>query len=121
MFVDYQFKSMLNMCKTLLVMFILVLGTISFARDAKALVLDPIERMVNVVNKLSDNPLANTGDMLAGSTDGDNKSETQLLEQTIVKIGQMLQIDFGAAGAAIIGKNMKSGALSPRVRAAGRA
>ena len=121
MFVDYQFKSMLNMCKTLLVMFILVLGTISFARDAKALVLDPIERMVNVVNKLSDNPLANTGDMLAGSMDGDNKSETQLLEQTIVKIGQMLQIGFGAAGAAIIGKNMKSGALSPRVRAAGRA
>ena len=47
--------------------------------------------------------------------DGDNKSETQLLEQTIVKIGQMLQIGFGAAGAAIIGKNMKSGALNPMV------
>jgi class 3 adenylate cyclase len=121
MLVDMKLKSTLNILKTLLVMFILVSGTMYFARDAKELVLDPIERMVNVVNRLSDNPLANTEDMMSGASNKDSKKgddhkyETQLLEQTIVKIGQMLQIGFGAAGASIIGKNMKAGALNPMV------
>jgi len=111
--VDLKFKSTLSIVKTLLVMVILVVGSLQFARDAKGLVLDPIERMVNVVNRLSENPLAKTDDMMVDpGKDDKNKYETQLLEQTIVKIGQMLQIGFGAAGAAIIGKNMKAGALN---------
>ena len=33
--------------------------------------------------------------------------ETQVLERTIIKIGSLLALGFGEAGAAIIGQNMK--------------
>jgi hypothetical protein len=40
--------------------------------------------------------------------------ETEILENTIVKIGALLAIGFGEAGSAIISKNMeKSGEVDP--------
>jgi len=45
----------------------------------------------------------------------DEGYETMLLESTLMKIGSLLQIGFGAAGAAIIGKNMGTGELNPMV------
>ena len=120
-YVDYSEKSILNIIKTVIVMGIIVYGTLNFQRDAQSLVLTPINRMVNVVHTLSENPLANTS-ALQDLTRLDSKEnsetenyETILLEKTILKIGSLLQIGFGAAGASIIGKNMKAGALNPMV------
>ena len=120
-YVDYSEKSILNIFKTIIVMGIIVYGTLNFQRDAQSLVLTPINRMVNVVHTLSENPLANTS-ALQDLTREDSKEnsetenyETILLEKTILKIGSLLQIGFGAAGASIIGKNMKAGALNPMV------
>ena len=120
-YVQYSQESVYNIFKTLLVMAILVFGTVTFQKDAQKLVLDPINRMVTVVHTLSENPLANTSALAvaheeekAGDKDYEHY-ETILLERTIVKIGGLLQIGFGAAGAAIIGKNMKAGALNPMV------
>jgi hypothetical protein len=43
--------------------------------------------------------------------------ETQLLENTIIKIGGLLQVGFGEAGRDIIGKNMAGqGVLKPITR-----
>lgn len=119
-YVGYSEDSLYNILKTLLVMAILVFGTVNFQRDAQKLVLDPINRMVTVVHTLSENPLANTSALAVAHEEekGDKDYEhyeTILLEKTIVKIGSLLQIGFGAAGAAIIGKNMKAGALNPMV------
>jgi hypothetical protein len=41
--------------------------------------------------------------------------ETMLLESTLAKIGALMQVGFGAAGAEIIGKNMGTGKLNPMV------
>ena len=90
-----------------------------FNRDARTLVLDPIERMMEKVNFIAKNPMALCGDMesetqgvLAMSTkkkkkkaDGDN--EAQLLETSLIQIGKLLGLCFGVAGAQIIGTNMQ--------------
>ncbi|GMH87188.1 hypothetical protein TrVE_jg6898 [Triparma verrucosa] len=120
-YVDYSEKAVLNIIKTIIVMLIIVYGTLNFQRDAQSLVLTPINRMVTVVHTLSENPLANTSALQSLThQDSENNKETEnyetiLLEKTILKIGGLLQIGFGAAGASIIGKNMKAGALNPMV------
>ncbi|RLN52110.1 hypothetical protein BBJ29_001634 [Phytophthora kernoviae] len=83
----------------------------------RVLVLDPIERMMDVVQKLSENPLASV--QTSGNDEQIRKNakeqgfETALLEITLSKVGRLMQVGFGAAGADIIGKNMGSGELDP--------
>ncbi|KAF4315270.1 hypothetical protein BBO99_00003445 [Phytophthora kernoviae] len=106
-----------NILKTFFIIVVLVVGSSSFIRTARVLVLDPIERMMDVVQKLSENPLASV------QTSGNNEQirknakeqgfETALLEITLSKVGRLMQVGFGAAGADIIGKNMGSGDLDP--------
>jgi hypothetical protein len=62
---------------------------------------------------LAKNPLASTR-----HTQMDKSKagfETMLLESTLAKIGALMQVGFGAAGAEIIGKNMGTGKLNPMV------
>ncbi|KAH7467119.1 hypothetical protein KRP22_012934 [Phytophthora ramorum] len=106
-----------NILKTCFIIIVLVAASTSFIRTARILVLDPIERMMDVVKKLADNPLASV------QTAGDDAQilknakeegfETALLELTLSKVGRLMQVGFGAAGADIIGKNMGSGDLDP--------
>ncbi|EGZ04617.1 hypothetical protein PHYSODRAFT_535993 [Phytophthora sojae] len=106
-----------NILKTFFIIIVLVAASTSFIRTARILVLDPIERMMDVVKKLAHNPLASV------QTSGDDAQirknakeegfETALLELTLSKVGRLMQVGFGAAGADIIGKNMGSGDLDP--------
>ena len=90
---------------------------ISFSRIAQVLVISPIERMMQLVKMLARNPLDSTtqvtGQGSHGTADGQQSTkagyETLLLENTLAKIGALMQVGFGAAGAEIIGKNMGSG------------
>merc|ERR1719453_452543 len=72
--------------------------------------------MVNIVKQLADDPLKKPE---IQEDDGDEafaenvkkssgQLETSMLETTILKIGGLLQVGFGEAGAQIIGKNMSS-------------
>lgn len=108
-----QLEAALNIAKTTFVMLVLAAGAFLFTRDAETLVIGPIERMVNIVKRLADDPLgALHQDSHSQSMDN---SETALLERTLTKIGNLLQIGFGQAGAEIIGNNMKDGALNPLI------
>jgi len=111
-------EATLNMVKTLFIMVVLSGGAMSFSRIAQTLVIGPIERMMKLVKMLARNPLAST--TIHSSTEGGDWSakagyETLLLENTLAKIGALMQVGFGAAGAEIIGKNMGSGELDPMV------
>ena len=94
--------------------------------------LDPLERMMEKVKLIAKNPLAATTDEVheAGIMSFKNKEEktsvedakvtsqyeTAVLERAIVKIGHLLALGFGEAGAGIIGSNMSSGGdLNPMV------
>jgi len=102
-----------NIVKTFFVMFMMALGAIMFQQDAQLLVIGPIERMMDMVRRLAENPMGATqteDDML----DEDKRAkkqgyETALLESTLTKVGALLQVGFGAAGAGIIAHNMAQG------------
>jgi class 3 adenylate cyclase len=98
---------------TLFVGGLIVTGSVVFTNDAQNLVLDPIERMMNMVDAVANDPLAKLqfkeptpGTVSAG------EYETRLLETTVEKITGLLRVGFGEAGAGIISANLKSGSHS---------
>lgn len=93
---------------------IVVLGTASmlFSRDAQTLVLAPVEKMVEVVTEISKNPLVQLDE--TNAKDFKEGMETTLLLDTIKKIGGLLRVGFGEAGAAVIADNLNESAeLNP--------
>lgn len=112
-----QSSAAYNILKTFFIIIVLVAASTSFVRTTRILVLDPIERMMNIVQKLAENPLASVQTSANQAQIRKNAKEqgfeTALLEITLSKIGTLMQVGFGAAGADIIGKNMGSGELDP--------
>lgn len=103
-----------NMLKTCFIMFLLGVAIIFITRDAETLVIVPIERMMRLVDRLSRNPLGSTKVDDPFRDENDDKEadeegyETRMLEQTLSKIGGLLQVGFGVAGSEIIGANMNA-------------
>lgn len=92
------------------------------------MVLEPIESMVKKISEISKNPIEAMKknedeayrEHLLKKADESNKwcrwkkkkedpLETKMLENTIIKIGALLALGFGEAGAQIIAKNMQNG------------
>jgi hypothetical protein len=103
-------RASLSIGKTFCVMIILTCGVMLFTNDAATLVIEPIERMMATVTKLAENPLESTSKNRPKSAEDKEAEsagfETALLEKTLKKIGGLLQVGFGSAGAEIIGNNM---------------
>jgi len=102
-----KLASKFSLIKTTVIVLTLSIAVILFSRDAETLVIDPIERMIKLVKKLADNPLASL--YRDKEDDGAEGFETTLLETTLEKISSLLQVGFGVAGAQIIQSNMSSG------------
>jgi len=100
-------EAVLGILLTTFVIFLLAAGTMTFSRDVNNLVIIPIERMVQLVQEISANPLGKDFSLkpedLKDTNDG---METTLLLRTISKIAGLLRVGFGEAGAEIIGKNL---------------
>jgi len=100
-------QSAMAIYTTLFVVFCLLAGTYFFSADVNRLVIVPIERMVELVQKISANPLGVEYKML-GPEDGFIEGmETTTLLATITKIGRLMKVGFGEAGASVIAKNMR--------------
>lgn len=101
----------LNIGKTIVVIFCLGISIFVLTKDAETMVIGPIERMMRLVTQLAENPLGATEakkelhEVYADEKTADDY-ETKMLEQTLGKIGRLLQVGFGAAGTEIIKKNM---------------
>ncbi|KFG31685.1 adenylate and guanylate cyclase catalytic domain-containing protein [Toxoplasma gondii RUB] len=111
---ERQQEAILNMLLTLFVIVVLCVLIFVFARDTQILVVAPIEKMVNIVKQLADDPLRQPTmepqtEESSEKQKSANQLETSMLETTILKIGGLLQVGFGEAGASIIGRNMRSG------------
>eukprot|EP01035_Chromulina_nebulosa_P020916 gene20916-27110_t len=99
-----------SICTTIFIIFLLLAGSYFFSRDVNNLVIIPIERMVSLVKKISENPLGVEYKIL-GEKDGFAEGmETTILLATITKIGGLMRVGFGEAGAAIIAKNLSDSA-----------
>ena len=117
---NVRLEAWLSISKTVFVCIVLSLGSIFFSSDANKLVLTPIERMIEKVRAIAKNPLAasedleNVGILSATAAKKEAKGnemnyETEILETTIMKIGQLLALGLGVAGSEIIADNMKKG------------
>lgn len=81
-------------------------GTYFFSSDVNRLVIGPIERLVELVRKISANPLGVEYKMLGADEGFVDGMETTVLLATITKIGGLMRVGFGEAGAAVIAKNL---------------
>ena len=110
----------MNMLKTTFVMIILAGGILGVDRDAQQLVITPIKRMVEMINKLANDPLSKASDREDGESEkekgGGDSYETHIIEETLGKVGQLMQVGFGAAGAEIIKQNLQSGSFDPMIK-----
>merc|ERR1719421_105244 len=128
-FLDREYKEMeayLSLIQTTFIIFLLSFGSISFSQDTQKLVIAPIEKMVNIVKQLADDPLKKPEVSEEEENDyvevknSSGQLETGMLETTILKIGSLLQVGFGEAGAQIIGMNMSSRDGELNIMTAGR-
>merc|ERR1711871_214570 len=100
---EYSNINLYQILLTIFVSIMLVMGSVIFTSDAQRLVLDPIERMMNMVEAVAKDPLQPLQFQHDGS--GSGEYETRLLESTIEKITGLLRVGFGEAGAGIIKAN----------------
>jgi len=111
---DLRDEAGMNILKTFFIMVVLGGGALVFSKDAQIYVIGPIERMMKIVKRLAENPLESAtmdqSELMDDEKDMKGSGyETALLETTLERVGQLLQIGFGAAGAEIIGNNLNSG------------
>ena len=122
----------LSMAKTLFVCVLIGLSAMSFERDARELVLQPLEVMIEIVDNVSKDPV-NASDIKklksgfkstmdrfnkkGNSNTHHNNYEMKVIEKAILKISALLAIGFGEAGGEIIKENLSSGSeLNPLIK-----
>merc|ERR1719502_878502 len=54
---EYQNQAAFSMLQTTFIVFLLGAGAMAFSKDTQTLVVAPIEKMVNIVKQLADDPL----------------------------------------------------------------
>lgn len=121
-------SSVLSIVRTIFICIVLGGASMIFSQDATQLVLDPIEKMLEKIKNITQNPLkaAQSEEEQAYILDKINNkhkvfveedtNETGMLLKIITKIGGLLAIGFGEAGSELIVKNMSnSGAINPMI------
>ncbi len=100
----------LSIALTATIIAVLAVGAMRLSADAQALVLHPIESIVSFVSRLSANPFVRIS-----SSDNRGEYETQLVENTIKKVGTLLTVAFGPHGALVVSQylNAPSGEPAP--------
>ncbi|CAJ1370887.1 unnamed protein product, partial [Effrenium voratum] len=137
-----QLEAGLSILQTLFICFAVGVGAMTFSKDANELLLNPIERMIEKMETIKDNPLEamRLGDLEFRREEVEEARfreklaqmsrpwqllykyrhakkykepmETVMLEKTIIKLGGLLALGFGEAGAEVIGQNMKVSATA---------
>lgn len=130
-----RLEAALNILTTVFVCVVLCVASLFFSNDANTLVLQPVEQMIHKVEAIRDDPLKATSmadeefqreEMRKTQTKKRGFSladmgkrvccqneqavelmETVILEKTIIKLGSLLALGFGEAGANIVSQNMK--------------
>lgn len=127
---ENRLSGLLNIFKTLYIMGIIVIGALVFESDSKALVLDPLEIMIEIVEIVEEDPIiAKNAEALKTGIKNQmvtmskvkhhdkglkreinaDRYEIKMIENSIVKISSLLAICFGEAGGDIIRQNLEKG------------
>ena len=124
---DAKLTSGLNIFRTVFICIALALGSIYFSKDSEELIIKPIEKMIEKIKIIARNPIAASDiqHLTKQTEDAPINSkcrgfcckpgpkiadyETNVLENTILKIGVLLALGFGEAGSLIIANNVEKG------------
>lgn len=105
-------SAILSIIRTIFVSGVLTFGALMFSKDSNDLALRPLERLIDKVNKIAQNPQVVHEMALVK----EESNETVKIENTIIKIGTLLALGFGEAGTEIIRVNMKrQGDVNPMI------
>ena len=122
---SYFYDSLCGFLNTLITCIILIIASIFFENDARTLVLDPLEVMIEIVENVAKDPMSafkrnelengvkalifklQTGGLSKNEKAGE-KYEVLLIKQAILNISSLLAIGFGEAGCMIIKQNLKN-------------
>ena len=108
-------EALLLLGKTLFILLILGGGALVFSKDANRLVLIPIDRMVQRIKNIAENPRLKPDEDASLPVEAAD-TEMRILEASIDKISELLGVAFGDAGVDIISANMRCmGGLNPMV------
>ena len=94
---------------TVIVTVLLAVLSLLMNRDAYRIIIRPVVQMKATITQLATNPLLHLEKTNQGSKNSRRTSETDMLEVAIGKMGTLLQIGFGTAGAEIIAKSLSDG------------
>lgn len=130
-----DFSAIINIIKTIFICLVLIVASIFFSKDTTEKVLEPIESMINKIEKISKNPITameenEKEDYLRSLHESKNQAtccgnkktqaplETMVLEKTITKIGALMALGFGEAGSKIIISNMANSedSINPMIK-----
>ena len=118
----------LGIMTTVCICVVLATGSLLLSKITQDLVLSPIEDMISKVKHITENPIMAAQQAEEDAvkseeaekalykaqgkkvpTKKDNLMETEVLQNTLNKIGGLLAIGFGEAGSKIIAQNMREG------------
>jgi class 3 adenylate cyclase len=94
-----------NIALTIFIGLTLIIGSFYLIVGAHRLIIEPIDRMLNLVEAVAKNPLRPYS-FENKYNEGTGEYEIQLLQSTITKITSLLRVGFGEAGAGIISANL---------------
>lgn len=118
MFKETTLNATLNFFRTLFVCILVTMSVWFIEGDAKKNVLEPLEIMMEIIDKVSSDPVnaKNINAIQSGTKatiekyeHDDNKEENyeiKIIKQSIIKISALLSMGFGEIGAEIIKKNL---------------
>jgi class 3 adenylate cyclase len=122
---DTTTTGIVNITKTIYVCILLTLAAVYFESDAKELVLEPLEVMIEIVENVAKDPInaKNTEQLQDGfkntisklsnkkqkrKEEQAEKYEVKIIQAAIVRISALLAIGFGEAGGEIIKENLSN-------------
>lgn len=97
-------QAILDLMNNIFIALILIISIILATRDMQTLILNPIERIINKIKLIADNPLLMLKKTKNQSIEEKEieTNETLIIEEAINKITKLLVLGFGQAGCRIV-------------------
>lgn len=91
---------------TIMTVCVLAIASVSYTNDIEEIVVEPIKKIIDIIQKLSEAPLRKPEEPVPDPNERRLQMKTKMLEQTIFKIGTLLQRGFGERGAQIVTRTL---------------
>jgi class 3 adenylate cyclase len=119
-----RWQAILDLLRTLFVVILFYIAIFFFMSDATRLIIEPLERLLQQVKEMSQNPskalkLAEKRKKNSRKKKEKNQSDLDSIRETISKLAYLLVLGFGRAGDSVISKILYSKNMNLQIKASG--